>query len=94
MISCSTCSSATICDTCNTGSLYYPNGDDENTLECILNPTNGYYFNSNKMYSCPTKCATCEYSDSQVNCLSCASGYYKVKDSNPIECIIKSDDDN
>ena len=94
MISCSTCSSATICDSCNTGSLYYPNGDDENTLECILNPTNGYYFNSNKMYSCPTKCATCEYSDSQVNCLSCSSGYYKVKDSNPIECIIKRDDDN
>ena len=94
MISCKTCSSDSLCDECDNDLEYYKNENNTDSIECILKGTEGYYFKDDKIYTCPSKCETCVYEDDIIKCLTCASDYYKVIDSNPIECIQKDNNDN
>ena len=94
MTQCKTCSSNSLCDECDNDLEYYKNENNTNSIECILKGTEGYYFKDDKIYTCPERCETCVYEDDIINCLTCSSDYYKVIDSNPVECIQKSDDDN
>jgi hypothetical protein len=88
-ISCSTCTTATECTTCNFTGGYYQAAD--NSAKCFDSKSQpiGYYFDSSKKVfePCYSNCKTCTGYVDMYNqmCSTCKDGYFPTVD-NPTNC--------
>jgi hypothetical protein len=85
--SCATCNNSNSCLTCNDG--YYPLADDPTQCAAGTASVDNYFFSlpAASYVRCYSTCKTCSAigTDTQNNCLTCASGYYSLED-NATQC--------
>lgn len=67
---CYTCSSATFCLTCQSGSKFQPSNNT-----CVAACNSLQYDNNSVCYSCPNTCQSCIYVNTTVICTSCNTSY-------------------